>query len=329
MTNNVKTASESRKPHNEHNLEKTESSAEQGSQAARDSAAVTINSKADDVDEAPKRQAAGESQPLEEAKSSAGTPDQKTVDQEPQHVSAGKADNSEQLPPHKKGADDQEPQHVSAEKADNSEQLPPHKKGADDQEPQHVSAEKADNSEQLPPHKKGADDQEPQHVSAEKADNNEQLPPQKKGADDQEPQHSPKKMEDDNKQRREGKKSAGDKVSEETREAQAQSSAAAEVALETTSDATVAVEEADGEQAQTRREARQMKRLEKKAIRSSSWGWRTFRLVFHLLWLPLLTVSAIAAGLYIGYSVIGGQPASEVLDFDLWKYLYDIVYAGG
>lgn len=251
MTNNVKTASESRKPHNEHNLEKTESSAEQGSQAARDSAAVTVNSKADGVDEAPKRQAAGESQPLEEAKSSAGTPDQKTVDQEPQHV------------------------------------------------------------------------------SAEKADNSEQFPPQKKGADDQEPQHSPKKMEDDNKQRREGKKGAGDKASEETREAQAQSSAAAEVALETTSDATVAVEEADGEQAQTRREARKMKRLEKKAIRSSSWGWRTFRLVFHLLWLPLLTVSAIAAGLYIGYSVIGGQPASEVLDFDLWKYLYDIVYAGG
>lgn len=83
------------------------------------------------------------------------------------------------------------------------------------------------------------------------------------------------------------------------------------------------------EEKRAQRLAQKAKRLEKKARRQKSWGWRLFRFIFHLLWLPLSLVGALALGLVLGYSVLGGDPAREVFDRDLWQYLYDIIYAEG
>lgn len=83
------------------------------------------------------------------------------------------------------------------------------------------------------------------------------------------------------------------------------------------------------EEKKAQREARKIKRLEKKAQRQKSWGWRIFRFVFHILWLPVILAGGLALGLLIGYSVLGGEPPGEVFGRDLWQYLYDIIYAKG
>lgn len=78
-----------------------------------------------------------------------------------------------------------------------------------------------------------------------------------------------------------------------------------------------------------KREVRKAKRLEKKAKRQQSWGWRIFRLIFHILWLPVLLVGGLAGGLIIGYTVIGGGSPLDVFGRELWQHLYDIIYAEG
>lgn len=77
------------------------------------------------------------------------------------------------------------------------------------------------------------------------------------------------------------------------------------------------------------RERRQAERLQKRAKRQKSWGWRLLRFVFHLLWLPAILAGALALGLIIGYSLLGGEPVGEVFGRDLWQHLYDIIYAEG
>lgn len=67
----------------------------------------------------------------------------------------------------------------------------------------------------------------------------------------------------------------------------------------------------------------------RKAKRANSWSWRVFRFFFHMLWLPVLLVGALAVGLVIGYTVLGGEPPGDVFSRDLWQYLYDIVNADG
>lgn len=77
------------------------------------------------------------------------------------------------------------------------------------------------------------------------------------------------------------------------------------------------------------REARQAERLQKKAKRQKSWAWRSFRFIFHLLWLPVILAGALALGLFIGYSLLGGGSIEEVFGRDLWQHLYDIIHAEG
>jgi hypothetical protein len=76
-------------------------------------------------------------------------------------------------------------------------------------------------------------------------------------------------------------------------------------------------------------EERKAARAERKARRQNSWKWRMSRIVFHMLWLPLLLAGALAGGLLIGYSVIGGEPPGEVFSLELWQHLYDMIYAEG
>ncbi|UVI29925.1 DNA-directed RNA polymerase subunit beta [Paenibacillus spongiae] len=42
---------------------------------------------------------------------------------------------------------------------------------------------------------------------------------------------------------------------------------------------------------------------------------------------PLLCLLAVVGGLYIGFSVIGKQPGSEVFEWSTWRHMYDLVFA--
>ncbi|HEX7058115.1 MAG TPA: DNA-directed RNA polymerase subunit beta [Bacilli bacterium] len=45
------------------------------------------------------------------------------------------------------------------------------------------------------------------------------------------------------------------------------------------------------------------------------------------IWVPLLCILALYAGLVIGYSYLGGQNPADVLKPSTWKHLYDLVFA--
>ncbi len=49
--------------------------------------------------------------------------------------------------------------------------------------------------------------------------------------------------------------------------------------------------------------------------------------IFRILLVPLLCLIALYVGLMIGYVYIGGQDASEVMQWNTWKHLYDLVFA--
>lgn len=42
---------------------------------------------------------------------------------------------------------------------------------------------------------------------------------------------------------------------------------------------------------------------------------------------PLLCLIAIIGGLYIGFTVVGKQPGSEVFEWSTWRHMYDLVFA--
>lgn len=42
---------------------------------------------------------------------------------------------------------------------------------------------------------------------------------------------------------------------------------------------------------------------------------------------PLIMVIMLVAGLYIGYTVLGKQPGSEVFQWATWQHLYDLIFA--
>lgn len=48
--------------------------------------------------------------------------------------------------------------------------------------------------------------------------------------------------------------------------------------------------------------------------------------MFVFVWLPLLSVAALAGGLMIGYSVLGNDPVGEVFTRELWEHLYNLIY---
>lgn len=83
------------------------------------------------------------------------------------------------------------------------------------------------------------------------------------------------------------------------------------------------------EEKKAKREAHRIEQQEKKMKRQRSWGWRSARFIFHLLWLPILLLGGLAGGLVIGYTLFGGEPAADVFTRDLWQHLYDLVFAEG
>ncbi|AQT86814.1 hypothetical protein B1222_12775 [Paenibacillus larvae subsp. pulvifaciens] len=45
-----------------------------------------------------------------------------------------------------------------------------------------------------------------------------------------------------------------------------------------------------------------------------------------ILRIPLLCILVLFIGLWIGYSVIGKQPASEIFHVGTWKHIFDLIY---
>ncbi|MEW9702318.1 DNA-directed RNA polymerase subunit beta [Paenibacillus sp. SI8] len=50
-------------------------------------------------------------------------------------------------------------------------------------------------------------------------------------------------------------------------------------------------------------------------------------LIIRIIRVPVLAVLAVFIGLWIGYSKLGHQPASEIFHIDTWRHLYDLVFA--
>ncbi|WP_313731474.1 DNA-directed RNA polymerase subunit beta [Cohnella nanjingensis] len=48
-----------------------------------------------------------------------------------------------------------------------------------------------------------------------------------------------------------------------------------------------------------------------------------------ILFIPVLCVAALIAGLAIGYVVLGKQQWSDVFDWNTWRHMYDLVFASG
>ncbi|NEW08878.1 DNA-directed RNA polymerase subunit beta [Paenibacillus sp. SYP-B3998] len=50
-------------------------------------------------------------------------------------------------------------------------------------------------------------------------------------------------------------------------------------------------------------------------------------LIIRIIRIPVLAVLAIFIGLWVGYTKLGHQPASEIFHLSTWKHLYDLVFA--
>lgn len=44
-------------------------------------------------------------------------------------------------------------------------------------------------------------------------------------------------------------------------------------------------------------------------------------------WFPAACIVTLMVGLTVGYVVLGHQPASEVIQAQTWKHLFDLVFA--
>lgn len=54
---------------------------------------------------------------------------------------------------------------------------------------------------------------------------------------------------------------------------------------------------------------------------------KVFLRVLRILLVPILCIAALYVGLMIGYVYIGGQDAAEVMQWNTWKHLYDLVFS--
>jgi len=52
-------------------------------------------------------------------------------------------------------------------------------------------------------------------------------------------------------------------------------------------------------------------------------AWRTLRILF----VPLMCLAALIAGLYVGYVTIGGQDPSEIWNIRTWKHVFDLMFS--
>lgn len=53
------------------------------------------------------------------------------------------------------------------------------------------------------------------------------------------------------------------------------------------------------------------------------------RIVLTYAGIPVLFLLCLYIGLYIGYVRLGDQPAHEILQWETWKHVYDLVFAEG
>lgn len=53
---------------------------------------------------------------------------------------------------------------------------------------------------------------------------------------------------------------------------------------------------------------------------------KPWRIALKILWIPMLLIVALITGLIIGNTVIGGQPISDIFDWDSWEHLYNLIY---
>lgn len=56
------------------------------------------------------------------------------------------------------------------------------------------------------------------------------------------------------------------------------------------------------------------------------WAKITLKTI-RILIIPVICILALIAGLYAGYTVLGKQSGDDVLKWDTWKHLYDLVFA--
>lgn len=73
------------------------------------------------------------------------------------------------------------------------------------------------------------------------------------------------------------------------------------------------------EDKKTRRQKREEKKKKKRPIRRIFPIWLRVLIVF------LLSFLAVILGLIVGYSIIGGGEPMEVLEFEFWQHLIDII----
>ncbi|MBD0384291.1 DNA-directed RNA polymerase subunit beta [Paenibacillus sedimenti] len=64
----------------------------------------------------------------------------------------------------------------------------------------------------------------------------------------------------------------------------------------------------------------------KKKKPQPKWLKITF-LILKIIRVPVLAVLAVYIGLWIGYTKLGQQPASEIFHMSTWRHLYDLVFA--
>jgi len=50
-------------------------------------------------------------------------------------------------------------------------------------------------------------------------------------------------------------------------------------------------------------------------------------IIFKIIRIPVLAALAVYIGLWVGYTKLGHQPASEILHMSTWRHLYDLVFA--
>lgn len=51
-----------------------------------------------------------------------------------------------------------------------------------------------------------------------------------------------------------------------------------------------------------------------------------WKIALKILWIPMLLIVSLITGLIIGNTVIGGQPVLDILDWNSWEHLYNLIY---